>query len=117
VRRSGVAVPREEARTEETAAQAAMSRAALTHLDQVESLDAAPEVVVAQLRQILRSRLNDGDGTAGNTIEPTLRQLRRDLIAVEAAELTRLYEDGVIGAGTRRQLQRRLDLEDASLGE
>jgi hypothetical protein len=46
-----------------------------------------------------------------------LRQLRSDLIAIEAAELTRLYEDGVIGAGTRRQLQRRLDLEEASLGD
>jgi CPA1 family monovalent cation:H+ antiporter len=46
-----------------------------------------------------------------------LRQLRRDLIAVEAAELTRLYREGTIGAGVRRQLQRRLDLEETSLGD
>jgi hypothetical protein len=34
---------------------------------------------------------------------------------VETAAVTRLYEDGTIGAATRRDLQRRLDLEDTSL--
>ncbi len=48
-------------------------------------------------------------------MEPLLRQLRRDLIAVESAELARLYDDGTISAATRRHLQRRLDLESASL--
>jgi CPA1 family monovalent cation:H+ antiporter len=123
VHRSGVAVPPEHAQTEEATARLAMSRAALAYLDQVESLEAAPEVVVARLRQILRARLDysdDSDGTGGtvdDTIAPMLRQLRRDLISIEATELTRLYEDGVIGAGTRRQMQRRLDLEEASLGD
>jgi CPA1 family monovalent cation:H+ antiporter len=117
VRRSGIAVAPEHARSEEAAALLAMSRAAMNHLDQVENLEAASEVVVAQLRQNLQSRFNQEDGTSDNTIEPMLRQLRGDLIAIEAAELTRLYEDGVIGAGTRRQLQRRLDLEEASLGD
>jgi CPA1 family monovalent cation:H+ antiporter len=97
-----------------------MSRAALAYLDQVEGLEAAPEVVVAQLRQILQGRLDYSDGSDGavdDTTVPMLRQLRRDLISIEATELTRLYEDGVIGAGTRRQMQRRLDLEEASLGD
>ncbi|MDT5026210.1 MAG: monovalent cation/hydrogen antiporter, partial [Micromonosporaceae bacterium] len=116
-RRSGIAVAPEHARSEEAAALLAMSRAALNHLDQVENLEAASEVVVAQLRQSVQSRFNHEDGTSDSRIEPMLRQLRRDLIAIEAAELTRLYEDGVIGAGTRRQLQRRLDLEEASLGD
>jgi monovalent cation/hydrogen antiporter len=114
VRRSGVAVPSEQAETEEAAARAAMSQAALAYLDEVESIDAAPQVAVAQLRQMLRSRVNGGDGTAG---EPALRQLRRDVIAIEAAELARLYADGAISADTRRQLQRRLDLEETSLGD
>ncbi|MEN3303986.1 MAG: monovalent cation/hydrogen antiporter [Micromonosporaceae bacterium] len=113
VRRSGIAVPADHTHTEAGIARAAMSRAALRHLDEVASLDAAPEVVVAQLRQIVRSRRG---GATGDAAEPTLRQLRRDLIAVEAAELTRLYEDGTIGADTRRHLQRRLDLEETSLG-
>ncbi len=51
----------------------------------------------------------------GDEFEPMLRRLRRDLIAVETDALTRLYEDGTIGAATRRDLQRRLDLEDTSL--
>ncbi len=117
VRRSGVAVPSSHARSEEAAALLAMSRAALDQLEELENLEAAPEAVVAQLRDILQSRLDRSDGESENAIEPVLRQLRRDLIAVEANELTRLYEEGVIGAKTRRHLQRRLDLEEASLDE
>ena len=112
VRRSGVAVPPGQARSEEAAARAAMSRAALAYLDEVDRLDAAPSVAVAQLRQMLTARPADTDGAG-----PVLRQLRRDVIAIEAAELTRLYEDGVISADTRRQLQRRLDLEETSLDD
>jgi NhaP-type Na+/H+ or K+/H+ antiporter len=117
VRRAGVALPSDHARTEEAAALLAMSRAALDHLDQLEHLEAAPEVLVAQLRQILQSRLERADGASDDAIEPVRRQLRRDLIAIEAAELTRLYEDGLIGVNTHRHLQRRLDLEDASLDD
>jgi len=58
---------------------------------------------------------DDLDSTTGQEFEPILRDLRRDLITVETAELTRLYNDGTIGAATRRDLQRRLDLEDTSL--
>lgn len=117
VRRSGIAVPAEDTRTEDAAALLAMSCRALAHLDQVEEIEAAPPVVVAQLRQALRSRHDDGDGTGEDATGPALRQLRRYLIAVEAAELTRLYREGAIGAAVRRQLQRRLDLEEASLGD
>ena len=87
-----------------------MSRAALAYLAEVAGADAASKAAIAQLR----SRLGGGEGTAA---DPALRRLRRDVIAIEAAELTRLYEDGTIGADTRQQLQRRLDLEETSLGE
>jgi CPA1 family monovalent cation:H+ antiporter len=117
VRRSGIAVPAEDTRSEEATALLSMSRQALAHLDEVEALDAAPPVVVAQLRRALQSRRDDADGTGEDATGPALRQLRRDLIAVEAEELTRLYREGAIGAGVRRQLQRRLDLEEASLGD
>jgi monovalent cation/hydrogen antiporter len=117
VRRVGIAVPPEHAQNEEAAARLAMSRAALAYLDQIDSVEAAPEVVIAQLRQILLARLDQAEETGDITTGPALRNLRRDLISVEAAELTRLYEDGVIGIGTRRQLQRRLDLEQASLDD
>jgi CPA1 family monovalent cation:H+ antiporter len=117
VRRSGIAVPAEDTRSEEAGARMAMSRRALAHLDEVEALDAAPPVVITQLRRSLQSRHDEADGTGEDAAGPALRQLRRDLIAVEAEELTRLYREGTIGAGVRRQLQRRLDLEEASLGD
>jgi Na+/H+ antiporter len=110
VRRSGVALPPEHDRDERERARAAMTDAALAHLDKLADLDAAPPAALAHLRELTRSRLAPPDG------EPlVLRQLRRDLIAVEAAELARLYDDGEIGAGTHRELQRRLDLEETSL--
>jgi CPA1 family monovalent cation:H+ antiporter len=92
-----------------------MTGAALAHLDQVEHLEAAAPAAIAQLRELTRARLAEPD--APSPLEPQLRQLRRDLIAIEAAELARLYHDGVIGVATHRKLQRRLDLEDASLDD
>jgi CPA1 family monovalent cation:H+ antiporter len=112
VRRTGVAVSAEDTRAEEAVARQGMSRAALAYLD---DLEAAPQVALARLRQALRSRLDDAGGAVDAPIEPVLRQLRRDLIGVETAELSRQYREGSIGAGTWRQLQRRLDLEDGSL--
>ena len=115
VRWSGVALPPGHARDEQARARAAMTGAALAHLDEVARLEAAPAATVEQLRELTRTRLaRPGDGAP---LGPGLRRLRRDLIAIEAAELTRLYGDGEIGAATRRELQRRLDLEDASLDD
>ena len=45
------------------------------------------------------------------------RQLRRDLLDVENAELDRLYHDRTISDLTRRRIQRSLDLEHAGLRE
>ncbi len=115
VRRSGIAVPPDLARDEEAVARQAMSRAALAHLDEVAGLDAAPPAALARLREAVRARLDHAGAEEPDATGPVLRRLRRDLIAVEAAELTRLYEDGTIGAATRRRLQRRLDLEETSL--
>lgn len=115
VRRAGVAVPPEHARDEQAMARAAMADAALAYLDQVESLDAASPAAIAQLRALTRARRDEPADES--PLGPQLRRLRRDLIAVEAAELNRLYANGVIGASTHRRLQRRLDLEDASLDE
>jgi monovalent cation/hydrogen antiporter len=115
VRRTGVAMPPEHGRGEETAARITMTHAAFDHLDQLEQANAAPEEALAHLRQLLQARLDHLDGESSGEFEPMLRNLRRDLIAVETVALTRLYDDGIIGAATRRDLQRRLDLEDSSL--
>ncbi|HSV64764.1 MAG TPA: sodium:proton antiporter [Mycobacteriales bacterium] len=138
VRRSGVALAPEHARNEDTTARLRMAQAALGHVEELAEAEAAPEVVLDGLRRGLqvrigRARLNADAGSAdggpaggGPPVDgraagaqpdggPTYRELRRDLIAVESAELTRLYETGEIGADTRKRLQRLLDLEDAGL--
>ena len=62
-----------------------------------------------------RARLDQGPDAAGTAL--TERELRGDLIAAENAELSRLFEAGVISAATRQRLQRSLDLEPARLTE
>jgi CPA1 family monovalent cation:H+ antiporter len=115
VRCAGVAMPTNHEPSGEVTARLAMAHAALDHLDQLEQVNAAPEAAVLQLRRALQTRLDHLDGAATDELEPTLRRLRRDLIAVETAELTRVYHDGSVSAAIQRELQRRLDLEDTSL--
>ncbi|MFC3572509.1 hypothetical protein ACFOZ0_04270 [Streptomyces yaanensis] len=66
-----------------------------------------------------RDRLADTDGTAVPVESADLvhRRLRRDLIAVEAAERQRLHDEHAISDTTRRRLQRSLDLEEARLAD
>jgi hypothetical protein len=47
----------------------------------------------------------------------TVREVRRALVATEAGELLRMYEEGEISGTTMRRLRSALDLERASLGE
>jgi monovalent cation/hydrogen antiporter len=111
VRWAGVATPPSDARDDAVAARSAMTRAALDHLEHLEQLEAAPNAAIVHLRRTVQDRLTADD----NGPDPVLRLLRRELIAVETAELTRLYAEGAITEATRRELQRHLDLEDASL--
>jgi CPA1 family monovalent cation:H+ antiporter len=43
------------------------------------------------------------------------RDLRRDLLATETAELVRLRDAGLISEDVRRRVQRAVDLEEAAL--
>ena len=72
------------------------------------------------VRQALLARIDHGrtsEDPPGSSATTIYRQLRRDLLAVEMAELARLFDDGTIDDNTRRRLQRTLDLEDARLGD
>jgi CPA1 family monovalent cation:H+ antiporter len=115
VRRSGIALEPAHTRREEAEAAAGIAEAGLRHLEQMADLEAVPEVVVDRLRRQLRTRQDharerfDGDDSYW--------ELRRDVIAVENAELQRLYDSNRISDTTRRRLQRSLDLEEAGLGE
>jgi monovalent cation/hydrogen antiporter len=118
VRRSGLAVPPERARDEDALARLQMARAALARLDELEDVEAIPATVGGRLRRALTARIERVDRSGAE--EPTgtdYRNVRRELIGVESAELTRLYQAGMIGESTRRRLQRTLDLEDASISD
>jgi monovalent cation/hydrogen antiporter len=93
-----------------------MAEAGLAHLDRLAETETASELVIEQLRHSWRARLDrvDEDSTSDSH---TYRELRRDLLRVEGAELNRLFETGAITDVTRRRLQRILDLENAGLGE
>ena len=118
---AGIARPA-TARHEETLARLRLAEAALARLDEVADGAAAPDAVIDRVRASLQARIGHTrariDGTPPS--EPgglTERELRRDLIGTENAELARLYEDGTISAATRQRLQRGLDLEATRLSD
>ena len=122
VRRAGIAIDPDDVRQETALARRELTNAGLSHLDHLADLEATSETLLEQLRDRLRDRLdrlsetdNDEQDTASATA--LYRTLRRDLLAVQSLELARLYESGRITDGTRRRIQRDLDLEEAGLGE
>jgi monovalent cation/hydrogen antiporter len=117
VRRSGIAVAPEATESEEALARRRMAEVGLTHLEWLTDLDAVPAVVADRLRRELRARIEQADGAQPAAAAAPYRDVRRELIAVEGAELGRLHDEGLISDGTRRRLQRMLDLEDARLAE
>ncbi|RAG81267.1 Na+/H+ antiporter [Streptacidiphilus pinicola] len=123
VRASGIALEPAATAREEAEARDALARAGLARLEQVADVEAAPEVVVDQLRRSLHARLDharallDEQLDADSTLMATHRELRHELIRAEAGELSRLYTERRITDATRRRLQRSLDLEEAGLVE
>jgi CPA1 family monovalent cation:H+ antiporter len=128
VRRSRIALEPEATAREQARAEERIAAAGLAELEQLAELDAAPDVVVEQLRRGLTARIQHAADTAGgdggaaeaersDSLLAAHRDLRRSLIAAESAELRRLYEDNRITDATRRRLQRTLDLEEAGLGD
>ena len=78
--------------------------------------------MIDRVRASLQARIGRSRARADGTPAPqpgslTERELRRDLIGAENAELTRLYEDSAISAATRQRLQRNLDLETTRLSD
>lgn len=120
VRRAGIALAPHDVAQEHTTARLQLARAALAHIDHLVAAAAAPAPVLEQLRHSWQDRIGriqahrDADPPGAGSIH---NQLRRELLAVESAELDRLYHDGSISAATRRRIQRTLDLEHAGLGD
>src|SRR5439155_17955342 len=117
VRRAGIAVSPEDVRQEQTFARLRLAQAGLAHLDTVAETESAPEFVIEQLRQSWQARAAriQSDDEPTNSSSTAYRDLRRDLLRVETAELNRLFDSGSITDPTRRRIQRILDLEQAGL--
>ena len=118
---AGIAQPA-TARHEETIARLRLAEAALARLDELAGSEAAPDAVIDRARASLQARIGHTRTRIDATPAPgpgglTERELRRDLIGAEDAELGRLYEDGTISAATRQRLQHGLDLEATRLSD
>jgi CPA1 family monovalent cation:H+ antiporter len=107
VRRARLAIPHEERRDEVAHAWRRLSDAALSYLDSRTDVNGP---VVEQTR---RSVLAGAAMAAAESGAPghAYRQLRRDVISCQNAELRRLYREGEVSEQTRRALQRQLDLQ------
>lgn len=122
VRRAGIAVSPDDARHEETVARLHLAEAGLAHLEQLAQVEAISDPVIEQLRRQLEARIDRIQDYRDET-EPSgsaalaYRRARRDLLAVESAELGRLFEAGTITDSTRRRIQRSIDLDDAGLSD
>ncbi len=120
VRRAGIALTPDNVAHEHTAARLALAQAGLSHLDHLTAMHAAPEFVLEALRNSWQDRIeqitehHDTDQPRAASCD---RQLRRELLDVESAELDRLYHDGAITDATRRRIQRSLDLEHTGLSD
>jgi CPA1 family monovalent cation:H+ antiporter len=119
VRRAGIALSPEDVRQEQTFARLRLARAGLEFLDSVAASEAAPEFIVEQLRQSWEARAAriQSDDEPSDSTSAAYRELRLDLLAIETAELNRLFNAGSITDATRRRIQRILDLEQAGLHE
>jgi monovalent cation/hydrogen antiporter len=117
---AGIARPASQ--HEETMARVHLAEAALARLDELASDEAAPDAVIDRARASLEARIGRGQARTGHPRPPETgglsdRELRRDLLGAENAELARLYDSGAVSPATRQRLQHSLDLEAARLGD
>ena len=119
VRLAGLARPPGD--REAVTAQLRLAQAAVGRLDELAAQEAAPEATIERVRASLEARIGharavaDGAGTRPDGL--TEKELRRDLIRAETAELARLFDSGEITREVRERLQRSLDLETARLDD
>jgi Na+/H+ antiporter len=124
VRRLGLgeeeALARERAR-----ARVSLAHAALKHIADLADREELPESVADPLRVTYEQRIHrlepeaEGDPAGGDEAATArrIRDLRRELTAVERTRLRELRRRGEISAESQRQIEHELDLEASRLSE
>jgi monovalent cation/hydrogen antiporter len=104
---------------EEEVARLSSARAALRRSDEVAEEKWASEETVAYLRAIHERRTHryDGDGdvdeAARDRVEDDVtRRLKREVLLAERQAVIQLRDEGTIGDGVLRRIERELDLQD-----
>jgi CPA1 family monovalent cation:H+ antiporter len=114
------ALARQEAR-----ARLALAHAALGHVEEMAERERLPEQVADAARLTYEQRIYrlepevDGDAADGDEAVTArrLRELRRELIAVERRRLADLRRRGEISAESMRRIEHELDLEESRLSQ
>jgi monovalent cation/hydrogen antiporter len=118
VSRSGIALPAAQAERAARVARERVDGYALAYLDELADREAVAPALVARVRDQLRARIESRRRPADGSADPAgYRQLWRDLVAAQSAELARLYATHEISDAAFLHVQRQLDLEHARLAD
>jgi CPA1 family monovalent cation:H+ antiporter len=107
------------AEREEGVARLASARAALSRIDELADDQSASAAMIAELRAIHEHRTHryDGDGDSeeakrDTTQDGVARRLKREVLQAERRAVIQLRDEGTIGDGVLRRIERELDLQD-----
>jgi len=118
VRHSGLALPGSQTGDEARAARERLEEYALSYLDDLLEQDAGDPALVARVRLQLHDRLEGRRrGAREEGRVEAYRQLWQDVVAIQTAELARMYAADQLSDAAYHQVQRQLDLEHARLAD
>jgi CPA1 family monovalent cation:H+ antiporter len=118
VRHSGLALPGSHTGDEARAARERLEEYALSYLDDLLEQDAGDPALVAHVRLQVHDRLEGRRrGAREDGRVEAYRQLWQDVIAIQTAELARMYAADQLSDAAYQQVQRQLDLEHARLAD
>ena len=124
IRRLGLA-EEEAVAKQEARARLALAHAALGHIEELAEREELSEPIADAARLAYEQRIHrlepevDGDGADGDEAASArrLRDLRRELIAVERGRLADLRRRGEVSAESMRRIEHELDLEASRLSQ